>query len=287
MNRLKPVFSLAGGVLLVSTAGLLIRISGGPPMKVAFYRVFFAFLIYTLVSGLFKLRIPYSLSFREIFLVVLAGVFLGLHFGFWVSAFGYTTVAGAVIPLSSQPIIVGVLGYLFYREKPERKILLPLFFIFTGLFVMFLMDMKIEISIGLGDILAFTGTVMVAFYFIVARLWVPRIGVLLFNMWTYGVATLVLLIGVLWGRFNLLPLRGVELLCYFLLAFGCSFLGYSLINNSLKHFRTVNVSLALVGEPALSILWAFLFLSEALTVAQFLGFVLCVFGLFLHFRQIR
>jgi len=113
MKRWKPVFSLAAGVLLVSTAGVLIRLSGGAPMKVAFYRVFIAFLIYTVVTAVSRRYIP-SLTIREVFLVLLAGVFLGLHFGFWVSSFGYTTVAGAVIPLSSQPIVVGVLAYLFY-----------------------------------------------------------------------------------------------------------------------------------------------------------------------------
>lgn len=255
-------------------------------MKVAFYRVLIAFLIYTVVTAMSRRRIP-SLAIRELFLVLLAGAFLGLHFGFWVSSFGYTTVAGAVIPLSSQPIVVGILAYLFYGEKPGRKILKPLLLIFLGLFAMSWMDMMIEISLGLGDVLAFVGTIMVAFYFLIAKMGVPRFGVILFNMWTYGVATLVLFVGIMLGKFQLFPLTTTELVCYFLLAFGCSFLGYSLINASLKHFKTVNVSLALVGEPALSILWAYVFLGEALTPAQALGFSLCVLGMFLHFKRIE
>ncbi|OQX57104.1 MAG: hypothetical protein B5M49_04560 [Thermotoga sp. 4484_232] len=71
------------------------------------------------------------------------------------------------------------------------------------------------------------------------------------------------------------------------LGFGCSFLGYSLITNSLRFFKTGSVSMALVGEPVLGVLWSVILLKETPTIYQVAGLVISGIGLMIFYKVLK
>ena len=287
-HALSPVIILGLGVVLVSFSGILIRLAGTEPSRIALYRVVFAFIMYVAVTSLRKRRVA-STAFdgKQYLLAITAGVFLALHFHLWISAFEHTTIAGAVIPLSLQPIVVGVISRYLYHEEFDRFMLIPLGLMAGGMIIMPALDRMISPALARGDLLSIAGALMVCMFVIIARTGVRHFGAFGFNKISYGVAMIILMIIGFAQNISIWPLTLRELFLYLLIGVGCSFFGYSLIVFSLKKFKSVNVSIALIGEPVLGILWGWVFLREALTFPQFVGFSCGLVGLTFYFRRIK
>ncbi|PLV60386.1 hypothetical protein AS005_03685 [Thermotoga sp. KOL6] len=269
---MKPAFYLLGSVVIASFSGILIKSSSLPPGTIAFYRLLIASLLFLTVK-----RKRCAFSFHDEMLSILSGFLLAMHFYFWVSAFKHTTVTGAVIPLTLQPVVTSFFSYLFYKEK------LTLFQLLTGstvvLGVLIAVFDKGSISnVSKGDLMAIVGVLFFCGYLIVGRSLNKKMGSFNFSMRTHIVATMILLVlGT--PSFKIVDVK--EWFILIVLGAGCSFLGYLLINISLKYFPSSVVSIALVGEPALAILWSSLMLRESATLFQILGFAISVIGLLL------
>jgi len=95
-------------------------------------------------------------------------------------------------------------------------------------------------------------------------------------MKTHVIASIVLFT-LSFPSFEIVPMR--EWFILIALGAGCSFLGYLLINLSLKSFPSGIVSMALVGESSLAILWAHLLLGEIIRIFQVAGFMISTIGL--------
>ena len=271
VKHLKPVFYLLLSVLVASFSGIFIKLSSLPPTTIAFYRVFIASLLFFLVKrrvGLFSLK-------KEM-LSLIAGFFLAMHFFFWVSAFNHTTVAGAVIPLTLQPVLTGLLSWLIYGERISPFRIVTGSTVVTGV-VLALAGKEGFSGVSRGDLLAVVGVVFFCGYLVLGRYRNRAMGSMEFSLRTHALASAVLAF--------LVPSFGVvETKEWFILiglGVGCSFLGYLFINLSLRYFSSSVVSVVLVGEPVLSVLWSFLLLGEAVTFFEAIGFIVSVIGLVL------
>ena len=273
-------FLLLIGVLIVSFSGILVKLSTTAPQITAFYRVFFAFVTYIVVL---KGRIQRFDKKKEL-LLLLAGFCLAMHFYFWISAFKHTTVAGAVIPLMIQPLVASVLGALLYREKVGKKETLGVVIVIVGVMLMTILDSRVSLSISKGDLLSVIGVIFVSVYLVIGRYLVPKTSALVFNMRSYLIASVILFFVTPTKIFQTFPLS--QWLVFLGLGIGCSFFGYTLINNSLRYFKTGIVAMALVGEPVLSIVWSWIIFFETPTLSQYIGLVISVSGLVIFFSKI-
>lgn len=266
------------GVLIVSFSGIMIRVSEASPSALAFYRCLIAsFLYISALRGNFKI-----FDFRREFLLLLSGIFVAFHFYFWISSFEHTTVAGAVIPLTAQPFVTSLISYLVYKERISLREAVATAIVLLGIITMIFLDAKASLEISFGDILSLIGTLFLCGFILIGRFMIPRIGTLNFNMRSYVIASLLLF--MISSKEILQPFSIREWLIFWGLGGGCSFLGYTLINNSLKFFGAGTVGMALVGEPVLSIAWSWLFLKEALTLPQTLGLLTSILGMAIFFR---
>ncbi|PLV55818.1 DMT family transporter [Thermotoga sp. SG1] len=269
---MRPVFYLLFGVLIASFSGVLVKISTLSPQTIAFYRVFIASLLFLLIA-----KKPRFLPLRDEMLSILAGFFLAMHFRFWIAAFDHTTVAGAVIPLMLQPVVTSFLSYLLYRERPALQQLITGSIVVMGVMISALGNGKFS-NATTGDWLAITGTLFLCGYLVLGRKLNRKMGSTAFSLRTHAVASIVLF-AFSFPSFEIVPLR--EWFILIALGAGCSFLGYLFINISLKNFPSSVVSMALVGETSLSMLWAYLFLGEVLGIFQITGFLISTAGLIL------
>src|SRR4051812_49987332 len=112
-------------LLAVSTSGPLIAATAVPALAIAFWRNAMGgavLLPIALVRNHAELR---GLSTRDRRLALLAGVFLALHFGTWIPAISYTSVASATALVATQPVWSALIGRL-RGERVGRQVWLPL-----------------------------------------------------------------------------------------------------------------------------------------------------------------
>jgi len=291
--RLPTYLLLGSGILFVSFSGILVKISHSPPSRIALYRILFATLFYGLFLPLFprdsvsQRSAKTPLLGKPVLLGLLAGFFLALHFRFWIEAFSHTSVAGSVIPLAIQPVLVWVLSLIFLKEGFSGKMVLPLVLVSSGMLLLSAGDLVHNPSFAKGDLFSLAGTLFVSVFLVIGRKLVPRFGAYRFNFVAYATASIWVLLFSLFDPGPLLLSGLREWSIAISLGGLCSFLGYLSITHALKTLPAPTVAVALVGEPVLSITWAWLLLGEVATLPQALGFSVGLVGMLLFFRNLK
>lgn len=109
------------------------------------------------------------LTFKQISLSFLAGVFLALHFAFWVTSLDYTTISSSTVIVALNPLFVMLGGYFFYSESVNSRALLGAMLAIVGSMVLGYGDFDGGGNALLGDFLALAGAIFVAGYVLVGR----------------------------------------------------------------------------------------------------------------------
>ena len=102
---------LATGIAAVSTAALLIREANAPSLVIAAFRLSLASLPLLLLTGIRRQRLPVGQPLA--LLTLLSGVFLALHFGFWVASVKQTSIVTSVVLVTTTPLFIGIAGGYF------------------------------------------------------------------------------------------------------------------------------------------------------------------------------
>lgn len=274
---------LIPAVFAVSWAAILIRACDAPSTVIAFYRKFFA----TVMLLPFALTV-YRRHFREfsprVFLTtVLAGIFLGWHFFFWVASLDYTSISSSVVLVTTQPVFVAVLALIFLKEKIGWKGISAIILAIIGSTIIAGFDLNLKKEYLWGDMLALAGAVMAGGYLFIGRVVRPTVSVFPYIFTVYGIATLTLgsILLITGGLFQ--TYQSQAYLFFFLLAAGPTLVGHSLYNYSLKHVKAHKVGLSIVGEPVLASIWAIFIFSEIPTVSTLVGAMIIISALVLVF----
>jgi drug/metabolite transporter (DMT)-like permease len=132
-----------------------------------------------------------------------------------------------------------------------------------------------------GDVLAFLGAVMEAFYIIMTRFMRKKIDLLTF-LFFVNTATAIALIGVcLVGNVPLWPYSNYDLAVFLAMAIVPAGIGYSLYNYSLKWLMAPQVSVIQLGEAVFASIMAIFLFSEIPSPYVLLGALLILGGILL------
>ena len=105
-------------------------------------------------------------------IILASGVFLALHFGFWVTSLDYTSLTHSLLFVTAHPLVILIGMFLFVR-KPNRLELIGGIAAFTGAAISMLDagDVQGDRSVTFfGDQLAFFGAVFVVGYIVCGRI---------------------------------------------------------------------------------------------------------------------
>jgi len=288
------------GVLIASSAAIMIRLAqagGYPSSSLAAGRLGLAALFLWAYKPVASVQELGKVSRRDLALCALSGVFLALHFGFWITSLEFTSVAGSVALVTTSPLWVGLLGPLFLRERPKLMTMIAALVAISGAVLIGLGDALIDLeaaaaaaaaaaagavagaaaaaaeplaegAIGLvggslrGNILALLGAISVSGYLLIGRAVRARVSLGSYVRLVYGSAAVALVLYTLVRGIPLLPSDPQLLIWALLLALGPQLLGHTSFNWALKHFSTVVVTVIILGEPVGSALLAAAFLGE-------------------------
>jgi drug/metabolite transporter (DMT)-like permease len=278
--------ALAIGVIAVSFAAIFIRMADAPPLVVAAYRLglsALALLPFALIRGRADIR---RLSRREFLLTLLAGGFLALHFGLWITSLSYASVATSVVLVTINPVFVALLSRILFGETLSRQTVAGIAVCFTGAAVVGYANWRLGGAALLGGVLSLLGALAAAGYLLVGRR-LRGVGFLGYISLAYGTAALILLFVTLAAGNTLAGYSGTTYLMFALLALVPQLLGHSALNWSLRFFSATLVTIAILGEPVGATVWSAILLREPPTALELVGGCLIMAGIFLAFARLK
>lgn len=287
-----PYAVLAGGVLVVSSASILIRFAQGegvPSLPLAAWRLTLAALILTpLVLARSRDELA-RLAPRDIGLALLAGAFLAVHFAAWIASLAYTSVAASTVLVTTNPIWIAAISWVVFRERPGAGLVLGIALALAGGGAIFAAGAAHPGSAHpeLGNALALVGSIMVSGYLLIGRSLRARLSLLAYIWLVYSAAAVVLLGAV---AATGAPMLGFTWIAYGLLlalAVGPQLAGHTAFNWALRYLSPAFIAIAILGEPVGAALLAFLILGERVAPLELAGFVLLLVGIYCAARAER
>jgi drug/metabolite transporter (DMT)-like permease len=274
------LIALAGATLL-SFAPLLYIQSNTPPVTGAFFRMLYAlpillFLVWYLNRVDHRGRKNRMLAFA-------AGLLLAIDFIGYHSAIDYIGSGIATLIGNSQVIIVTLVSWWMFGERPNRMILFALPMVMLGL--VFISGIWDDDPYGDDPLKGVIGGIVAAIFyssFLILYRFSNRIQAPSVNLQfdaTAGAATGLLLVGIL--PLSRLAIEPIDFSINWpghgwliLLAVSCQVIGWIAITYALPRLPAAHTSFAILLQPVLTILWGVLLLSEKPSVQQIGGMLL-------------
>jgi drug/metabolite transporter (DMT)-like permease len=294
---------LGTGIVAASTAAIFIRLAqhqGAASITIATARLVISALV---LAPLALLKHKHELSKirkSEWLLAVLSGIFLALHFSFWISSLEYTSITSSVVLVTTTPLWVALLSPWVLHERMGKKAMFGLFIALLGGLLISLVD-TCAIHAGkfecvpfslfftgtalLGDILALLGAWMAAGYMLLGRKLRATMSIVPYIFIVYGMSALVLtLFSLVLGK-NPLGYPPITYLWFLLLGLIPQLFGHSMLNWTLGYLPASFVSVALLGEPIGSTILAIIIFSECPSWMKLVGAGMIMAGIALSNRS--
>jgi len=259
----KPYIALFVSILSVSFAAILIKLSSAEPLSIAFYRILFTvILILPFVIFFKKTRKEIKNIPKKTLLIMIGiGFILAAHFAFWITSLNYTSVASSVILVTAHPILVGPVSHFFFKEKLSKINSIGIIASVTGVILLVMGNRQLgaeTIDTLEGNILAILGGVMAGLYILGGRKIRKTVSIASYAFIVYSISAVVLLaLCIIFGS-ELVNISLTDFQIFIAMAIIAGLLGHTLYNWSLKHVRASLASVALLGEPLGSTVWAML-----------------------------
>jgi drug/metabolite transporter (DMT)-like permease len=245
------------------------------------FRALFGLPLLALVAWLEHRRYG-GLPARTIRLALFAGVFFAGDLLFWHHAIEYVGAGLATVLGNLQVIIVGVVAWLAFGERPSRNtfLALPVVLIGVGLISGAIGGRAFGANPALGAVFGLATAFCYAGYLLVIRrgsgdLRRPAGPVAVATVSTAAVAALV---GLVVGDLDPTP-APASLAWLAILGLTSQSLGYLLISLSLSRLPAVLTSIILLAQPVMTVVLGIVLLHEAPTATQLLGVVFVIGGI--------
>lgn len=279
---------LLTGVLCISTSAILITLAAAPPTVAAFYRNFFAALIWLI--PFFKTR-PFTPAlfqrnnkkYSPVCLFAILGLLFAADLWAWHRCIIALGAGPATLLGNIQVLIVALLALFFFGEKLKKYYWPGCLLALTGI-AMLTLTKGIGQSVVIGLLLGLFTALTYSFFLIILKLLndyltTPR--QILF--WVAFFTTIFLLVP-LFLEGESLALATPSLLWLLLHAFVSSVAGWWLIIKAIDHLPVSIASALLLLQPILTSIWGEIFLGQNLSLVQISGIILAVGGIRLAVR---
>lgn len=275
MTSRNPYLLIFVAILCVSTASIMIRLTSAPPLVIAFYRLSLT----TILGGFLMVgtRQPWPAG-TDIPRAGLAGLFLALHFGFWITSLSYTSVASAVLFTNLQVIFVIVFSALFLKERVERSAMIGVAVALAGSAVIGGGDLFNGHLWG--DLMALMSGFLFAVYLMIGRSIRDEVAIWPYTVMISGIAAVILAITVTVSNIPFGGYPALDYMWFLLMALLPGIGGHGILNWALKYVKAPVVAISILGETVGASVLGYFLLHESLAWFQLLGGAMVLFGVY-------
>jgi drug/metabolite transporter (DMT)-like permease len=270
------------GALLIAFSPILAKLAVDfgriGPIAAAFWRVALAAPVFWVVLRLTR-HGPVVGQGRDAWTVLwpllLPGVFLGIDLALWHWSFQFTPVANATVLANFSAVLMVVIGWLWFRERPTLLLILGGVIGLFGVIWLTLGTATPAVSAvaptSFGDALALGAACFYAGYLLTIKNVRARFGVAPVMMLSSAATALVLLIPAALSPRAFFPTSWAGWLPVLGLALVCHCLGQGLIAFALQRLSAGFSAVTLLIQPVAAGLWGWVILGQALTAGQMLA----------------
>ena len=271
------------GMIAISTASIFIKLCDAPVLTIATYRMILASLMLTPFACYKK---PWKgWESKEIKWFLLSGLFLSLHFAFWIASLKYTSVASSVVLVTTHPILVGIGGWLFLKERMGMNLVAGIALAVLGCGLVSSGDVSLSKESLMGDGFAILGAIAASGYLLVGRKLRKDQNLFPYIFPVYWTAGLILILLSLIFQKSFWGYSSSTYAYLFLLALIPQLIGHTTFNWALRYLPASMVAITILGEPIGSTILAFLILKEGLTIWKVLGGMLILLGILVALKN--
>jgi len=281
MNRLYILLPI--GIIAVSTASIFIKLCDAPVLIIATYRMMLASLMLTPFACYKKTWRGWDRD--KMGWLLLSGLFLSLHFAFWIASLKYTSVASSVVLVTTHPIFVGIGSWLFLKERLGVNLILGIALSILGSGLISYGDMSLSKEALMGDGFALLGAIAASGYLLVGRKMRRDRDLISYIFPVYSTAGLILILFALIFQERFFGYSSSTYLYLFFLALIPQLIGHTTFNWALKYLPASMVAITILGEPIGSTILAYFFLGEGLTIWKLFGGISIFAGILIALKK--
>lgn len=271
------------GIIAISFASIFIKLCDAPVLIIAAYRMTLASLM--LIPFACHKRPWRGWTRNERGWLLLSGLFLSLHFAFWIASLKYTSVASSVVLVTTHPIFVGIGGSLFLKERLGLHLISGIALSVFGSGLISYGDMTLSNEALIGDGFALLGAMAASGYLLIGRKMRKDRDLFSYVFPVYSTAGAILILLSLIFQQSFWGYSPSTYLFLFLLALIPQLIGHTTFNWALKYLPASMVAITILGEPIGSALLAYFILGEELTFLKILGGVLIFTGILVTLKK--
>ncbi len=274
-------FALIVGIFAISTSAILIRWSISEPLVIGSYRQTFATFLFLpfLIKDRFKE--VFSLKFKDILELVVIGLILGAHFGFWISSVKATSVAASVLLGTCHIVYVSIIGWLVFGESLNQKGIFGTLLALSGIIILFGGDLLQDPGNFQGNILAFISGILAGFYYLGGRKHRKKISLPTYAFIVYLSSAVAMWIVVVIQGLEYGNISKSEFQLFFLMALVPTLLGHTMQNWALAFLPAYVISITLLVEPIGSGILAWLIFDEIPSLGVLVGGIIVLYGVYI------
>lgn len=274
--HMKGPLILVLAAICIGSAPLGLRFSSMEPSATAFWRFTFALPILFIAARIFKQHIG-----RPNIAVLLAGACLSLDICIWHLALVRTSVANATFIVNLGAIAVGLLAWLFLKQRPSLLWPIAAILALSGAMIMAFAAPEAQSGKLQGDALAFIAAFCLSGYLLFASIGRrTKTGFqTVFWMTTSGI--IVALIFTLFMGEEIIPQHYTQFGGALLLALFSQSLGQGLLVYGMGLTKPAIAGVILLIQPVVAGLMAWPLFGEALALTQMAGAALILVGVWL------
>jgi len=267
------------GALSISFSGILYKLSEVSPETGTFFRAFYGLPILFLAAFVERrARGPLPSSGRR--WAAFAGILFAADLLTWHHSIAYIGTGLAIVVSNLQVVVVAVLAWLLFGERPSTRTLIALPIILAGIVLIagvlggesYGADPVLGVFLGILTAITYGG------YLIVIRRVGRRHAAEPVAISTTSTLVVALVVGLALGTLDFTP--GPQSTMYLiLLGITAQSLGYLFISLSLPRLPAVVTSIILLAQPVLAVLLAMALINERPSAFQLVGVAMVVAGI--------
>ena len=273
MKKLKnPKLLIIVSMIVFGTIGLFVKFIPLSSGEIALYRAILAIILLGLVIIITKQKINFKALKKDLPLLIISGIAMGINWILLFEAYNYTTVSVATLSYYFAPVLVMIISPLLFKEKLSLKQIICFVMSTIGLILL----------TGIGDVTTgqdhlkgiLLGVLAAVFYatVIILNKFIKRVSGINRTFLQFIGSIFVLFPYVIFTNgFNIIDITTIGLINLLIVGLIHTGVCYCLYFSSLKELNGQEVAILSYIDPLVAVIVSLIFLKESMSLLQIIG----------------